>query len=363
MIVHAKVRHAAETKVRGRVKVRHYDAVVPLVVREVSADDAPAAAWWPKPRQSGAPAAAVCLRWFDDALWQPFMEGDSFSFSKLPTGRTCTVGKNEGTAPDEAAAFARTGRRKAELLTAEGLDLLLRVGMGRVETNRNDEYAGTVLAEDPLVRDVVSSDLPGLTAGMQALSGEWVLVGDVAHRRVSHPMYEFGTHIYPTMRTVEADDCEDPGTSWPILRHEEGFAAFRRSAPGRSGSDMARSLRPTILEPSLLAFGMASWMARTVADRVVDHLSTNDGGSWSHGSAVARLGRAGMAAFVGLRDLPAEATPRDALDLLERLDGEHSVAAALDPRGNACKGVMARMRSEVAMAEAELEAVATMPRP
>lgn len=363
MIVEVSIRHAAETKVRGRTKTRHYDAVVPLHVREASGDDAPRAAWWPRPRNRNRDPATVCLRSFQEKVWQPVMEGDTFPFTGLSSGRYETVGTDDGLARDEESSFARQGRRKASMMTAGGLGGFLRGAMGGHDgSNRLDDYAGTVLEEDRLVKEVVSSELPSLVARMQAMSVDWAVIDGVAHRRIPHPMYEFEVEgSYPTIRTTTADDCDDPGTAYPILRHQEAFAAFRKASPGRASADMVRTLRPTILEPSLLSFDTAAWLGRTLAGRVVDGLSTNVNSFGSQGSRVSYLSRDGMAAFAALRDMDPAATPREMLDLLAGFDGSgESVTGALDAR-RGCKGVMDRMRSEVAAVEAELEAMSAMP--
>ncbi len=341
MIIDVTIRHRAETRVRGKAKPRWYLAQVPVEIVDAVPVEAPVAAWWAAPGGK----ARVAVRGHGGHLWQPVLVGETLV---IKNGRGEKV-ESELVATDDGQCVAKAGRNQVQALSAEGIVKFLTESLSaRTDDNwRFDEDTGRVLAEDRSVRETLWSDLDERVVGMHRAAARYACFGGVAHRRISHPMIEYDPTHWGQMHTVTADECKDPGRSYPIARHKEAVKRFMSESQGRVDKRSLKWLEPEIVDASLLDFDMPRWMARTIATRCVRSLSKDSNGM-ANGSSASYLSRDGMRAFFHLREAVASDEPTEVLyDRLRDMDDASGLRGLLDHHHRTCETVMERLKAEI----------------
>lgn len=339
MIIDFEIEHRAETRVRGKVEPRWYKATIPISLTEADACEAPVAAWWSAPGDK----ARVAVRSYDEALWQPILAGDTLVIDRRGSDVSSTH-----VAHDVDGFVAKPARGKVEAVSGEGLSRFLTGKLsGKDDENRLMKATGMVLAEDKSVKETLWSDLDARTASLQATVAKYASFNGIAHRRISHPMIEYETSHWGGIGTTTANQCKDPGRTYPITRHKEAVRLYLSQVERRVDKRSLKWLEPEIVDASLLAFDMPRWMARTLGSRIVRSLSRNHNG-FSEGSEVSHLSKEGMRAFYHLREaVKADETAETLYGRLRDLDEASGIRKHLDPHHRTCETVLDRLKAEI----------------
>ncbi len=348
MIVDVQIKHSAETRVRGRVKTRWYDAVVPVEVTEVSSAEAPLAAWIPLAPHATAPRAQAALRSHGGRLYRPIARDSHVTLADR-RGRKVD---GFGDAVDAGASAMRGTGGGRPVLTADGLAGMIRATMSRSDvTDRLSDVTGTVLAQDRSVKEVVSDTLTARAAEMQGTASGLICVDGFAYKVTGHPVLEVDARSYDTLRHAWEDDVVDPSLCYPITRFDEAVGRARSLRSRTLDARQVKAMRPEVVDASLLDIDFARWVARTVAARTLREFSTMRTG-YRNGPELAFSSRETMVAFCHLRDAVAADGDTDALltrlsDLDGCVNGGLERHLRLDDHGSA--RLLDRIRSEMAL--------------